>query len=155
DASLFTTLQQCLYNNACVASGISPDDENPRKPIITAGESKLTPAEIVEAYLKGTPFAELLLCPVPFTIPEKARFEHQWIVAPPGAGKSTLIQHLIGQDLELVAAGKASIVVMESNRDLIKAVEGLKDFAPGERLEGKLVVIDAEDIEWPIALNLF
>jgi len=31
----------------------------------------------------------------------------------------------------------------------------LKVFAPGEPLEGKLVVIDAEDIEWPIALNLF
>jgi hypothetical protein len=44
---------------------------------------------------------------------------------------------------------------MESNRDLIKAIEGLKVFAPGQRLDGKLVVIDAEDIEWPIALNLF
>jgi hypothetical protein len=44
---------------------------------------------------------------------------------------------------------------MESNRDLIKAIEGLKVFAPGEPLEGKLVVIDAEDVEWPIALNLF
>ncbi len=44
---------------------------------------------------------------------------------------------------------------MESNRDLIKAIEGLKVFAPGERLDGKLVVIDAEDIEWPVALNLF
>lgn len=44
---------------------------------------------------------------------------------------------------------------MESNRDLIKAVEGLKVFTPGERLDDRLVVIDAEDIEWPIALNLF
>jgi hypothetical protein len=44
---------------------------------------------------------------------------------------------------------------MESNRDLIKAVEGLKIFAPGELLDGKLLSIDAEDVEWPIALNLF
>ena len=44
---------------------------------------------------------------------------------------------------------------MESNRDLIKAIEGLKVFAPGQVLDGKLLTIDAEDVEWPIALNLF
>src|SRR5262249_21190168 len=80
--------------------------------------SDLPPTELVETYLKGTPFVDLFLCPVPFTIPEKARFEHQWIVAPPGAGKSTMLQYLIMRDLELVATNQASIVVMESNRDL-------------------------------------
>jgi hypothetical protein len=93
--------------------------------------------------------------PLPFEIPIKTRFEHHWIVAPPGAGKSTTLQHFIMRDLDLVADNKASIVVMESNRDLIKAIEGLKDFAPGQRLDGKLVVIDAEDVDWSIALNLF
>jgi hypothetical protein len=155
ETGLFTTLQECLYNNVCLASGVSPEDDKPRKPLITADESELAPIELVETYLKDTPFLDLFLCPVPFTIPEKVRFEHQWIVAPPGAGKSTLLQYLILRDLELVATDQASIVVMESNRDLIKAIEGLKVFAPGQRLDGKLVVIDAEDIEWPIALNLF
>lgn len=155
EAGLFTSLQQRLYNNACLASGVSPDDEKPRKRIITADESDLPAIDLAKTYLKGTPFLDLFLCPVPFVIPEKSRFEHQWIVAPPGAGKSTLLQYLILRDLDLVAESKASIVVMESNRDLIKAIEGLKQFAPGERLDGKLVVIDAEDIEWPIALNLF
>lgn len=155
EAGLFTALQERLYGNVCMASGVSPEDEKPRKPLITADESELAPIELVETYLKDTPFLDLFLCPVPFTIPEKTRFEHQWIVAPPGAGKSTLLQYLILRDLELVAADQASIVVMESNRDLIKAIERLKVFAPGERLDGKLVVIDAEDIEWPIALNLF
>lgn len=155
EAGLFSTLQQQLYRNVCLASGISPDDERPRKPLVEADDSDLAPVELVETYLRDTPFVDLFLCPVSFTIPEKTRFEHQWIVAPPGAGKSTLLQYLILRDLELVAADQASIVVMESNRDLIKAVEGLKVFAPGERLDGKLVVIDAEDIEWPVALNLF
>jgi hypothetical protein len=155
EVGLFTTLQERLLTNACAASGISPEDEKPRRPLITADESELPPIELVETYLNGTPFVDLFLSPVPFTIPEKARFEHQWIVAPPGAGKSTLLQYLILRDLERVAADEASIVVMESNRDLIKAVEGLKVFAPGEALDGKLVVIDAEDVEWPIALNLF
>ncbi|MEY9470837.1 hypothetical protein ABH992_003236 [Bradyrhizobium yuanmingense] len=155
EAGLFTTLYERLYANLCEASGNTPADEKPRRPMIYASDSDLPPIELVETYLKGTPFVDLFLCPVPFSLPQKFRFEHQWIVAPPGAGKSTLLQYLILRDLELVAADQASIVVMESNRDLIKAIEGLKEFAPGERLDGKLVVIDAEDIEWPVALNLF
>ncbi|MCS3476048.1 hypothetical protein M2212_002894 [Bradyrhizobium elkanii] len=155
EAGLFSTLQDRLYRNVCLASGVSPDDEKPRKRLVEADQSDLGPVELVEAYLSDTPFLDLFLCPVPFSIPAKTRFEHQWIVAPPGAGKSTLLQYQILRDLELVANGQASIVVMESNRDLIKAIEGLKVFAPGERLDGKLVVIDAEDIEWPVALNLF
>ncbi|UPT96120.1 ATP-binding protein [Bradyrhizobium barranii subsp. apii] len=155
EAGLFSTLQDRLYKNVCLASGVSPADEKPRKPLIEADSSDLPPVELVKAYLRETPFLELFLCPIPFSIPAKTRFEHQWIVAPPGAGKSTLLQYLISRDLELVAADQASIVVMESNRDLIKAIEGLKAFAPGEVLDGKLVVIDAEDVEWPVALNLF
>ncbi|WP_445219372.1 ATP-binding protein [Bradyrhizobium sp. Pa8] len=155
EAGLFTTLYERLYANLCEASGVAPEDEKPRRPMIYASDSELPPIELVETYLKGTPFVDLFLFPIPFALPQKSRFEHQWIVAPPGAGKSTLLQYLIMRDLELVANNKASIVVMESNRDLIKAIEGLKAFAPGERLDGKLVVIDAEDIEWPVALNLF
>ncbi|MEJ6889122.1 ATP-binding protein [Bradyrhizobium diazoefficiens] len=155
EAGLFRTLYERLYTNLCEASGNSPDDEKPRRPMVYASDSDLPPIELVETYLKGTPFVDLFLVPAPFSLPQKCRFEHQWIVAPPGAGKSTLLQYLISRDLELVASDQASIVVMESNRDLIKAIEGLKVFAPGERLDGKLVVIDAEDIEWPVALNLF
>ena len=155
EAGLFTTLQQQLYENICLISRLSPNDEKHRKPFITADESELPPVELVETYLKGTPFVDLLLAPVPFHIPMSARFQHHWIVAPPGTGKSTALQFLIARDLELVARNEASVVVMESNRDLIKAVEGLKIFAPGEPLDGKLLSIDAEDVEWPIALNLF
>lgn len=155
EAGLFTTLQQRFYENICRASGISPDEEKPRKPFITADISELPPAELVETYLRDTPFRDLLFTPVPFVIPEATRFQHHWIVAPPGAGKSTTLQYLITRDLERVAADEASIVVMDSNRDLIKAIEGLKIFAPGEALDGKLLTIDAEDVEWPIALNLF
>lgn len=155
EVGLFTTLQQQLYENTCLASGLSPNDEKHRKPFITADDSDLPPIELVETYLKGTPFVDLLLTPVPFHIPMSARFQHHWIVAPPGTGKSTLLQFLLARDFELVANNEASVVVMESNRDLIKAIEGLKIFAPGEVLDGKLLSIDAEDVEWPIALNLF
>jgi hypothetical protein len=155
EAGLFTALQQRLYANTCLASGLSPEDEKHRKPFITADESELAPIELVETYLKGTPLLDLLLTPVSFHIPMSTRFQHHWIVAPPGTGKSTALQFLLACDFNLVANNEASIVVMESNRDLIKAVEGLKVFAPGEPLDGKLLSIDAEDVEWPIALNLF
>jgi hypothetical protein len=154
NVGLFTTLQERLFENTSIASGMLPGKEQ-RKPFITADESELPPIELVETYLKGTPFVDLLLAPVPFHIPMAARFQHHWIVAPPGTGKSTLLQFLLARDFDLVANNEASVVVMESNRDLIKAVEGLKIFAPGELLDGKLLSIDAEDVEWPIALNLF
>lgn len=155
EAGLFTSLQQRLYENVCRASGVDPTDKKPRRPLISADDSELPPIELVETYLRGTPFVDLLLAPVPFHIPMSARFQHHWIVAPPGTGKSTLLQFLLARDFDLVANAEASVVVMESNRDLIKAVEGLKVFAPGELLDGKLLSIDAEDVEWPIALNLF
>jgi hypothetical protein len=108
-------------------------DEKPRKPIIHACDSELPPIELVDTYLGGTPFRDLLLTPVAFQLPMSARFQHHWIVAPPGTGKSTALQFLIARDLELVARNEASIVVMESNRDLIKAIEGLKLLLPVRR----------------------
>ncbi len=73
EAGLFTTLQQRLYENVCVASGVYPDDEKPRKPLITADISELPPAELVETYLKGTPFVDLIALPRPLCDPGKAR----------------------------------------------------------------------------------
>lgn len=87
DAGLFMTLQQHFYENVCDASGISPDDER-KKRLITAAESKLPPMELMETYLKGTPFLDLFLTPIPFTIPNEARFEHTHIVGGIGHGKT-------------------------------------------------------------------
>jgi hypothetical protein len=154
DHSIFTRTRTRLNRNLVEASGQTPEKVNVER-FKWPTDSDLEPVQMVYTYLRDTPFVDLLLMPVPFDIPFRTRFEHHWIVAPPGAGKSTTLQYLINRDLELVAANKASIVVMESNRDLIKAIEGLKIFAPGQRLDGRLVTIDAEDVEWPIALNLF
>jgi hypothetical protein len=88
-------------------------------------------------------------------IEETKRFEHMWIVGPPGTGKSTLLSRLIFLDLFRVMEGKCSVIVMESNRDLVKSLEQSAIFAPGGALHGKLVSIDVEDVEYPVALNLF
>jgi hypothetical protein len=54
-----------------------------------------------------------------------------------------------------VAKGKKSIVVIDSQGDLIKRISHLKEFAPGGALHDRLVLIDPTDIEWPVSLNLF
>ena len=57
-------------------------------------------------------------------------------------------------DLKLVQEGKASLIIMESKRDLIDELRNLKVFAAGQPLENKLIVLDVEDVEYPIAINL-
>lgn len=94
--------------------------------------------------------------PASVGIEYKSRFSHHWIVAPPDTGKSTLLANLIRKDFEDVKNDKASVILMESNVDLVKSVSRYKEFAKGGELEGRLVLIDVEDIvEHPIALNLF
>ncbi|MDP2367257.1 hypothetical protein [Rhodoferax sp.] len=101
----------------------------------------------------------------PFSIPEQPRFEHQWVVAPQGSGKTQLLQSQIAKDLERVARGEASIIVIDSqgrnagkekkkDRTLIQNLTELKIFAEGEALEDKLIVLQP-DTEHPLALNLF
>lgn len=144
---------QNLYHMSGKDAPIRPAETQPK--LITPQEHKGTAREIVGGYFKNTGLLPLFDVRVPFTIPPLTRFEHQWIVSPPGTGKSTTLSAMILSDLNAVARGEASVIVMESNRDLIKSIEGLKRFAPGGDLEGKLVVIDVEDVDWPIAINLF
>ena len=147
ERGLFSSLKRKLERNLAEVSGgahkeaVLPSDY--------AGEN------IAYAYLKDTPFLHLLDLHVPFGLPAKTRFEHHWIVAPPGTGKSTTLQCLLNHDFDRVAAGEASVIVMESNRDLVKAIEGLARFGPDGDLNERLIVIDVEDVEYPVALNLF
>jgi hypothetical protein len=154
DAGLFTALRQSFYENMCRASGVVPYEET-RRPLVYADESELKPEELVNVYLAGTPFLDLFKIPVPFVLPESTRFEHHWIVGGSGHGKTNALMNLIVDDLQRVATDKASIVVIDSQNSLIPAIAHLPYFAKGRLLDGKLVLIDATDVEYPIALNLF
>ncbi|NIQ93742.1 MAG: hypothetical protein GWN87_05690, partial [Desulfuromonadales bacterium] len=50
---------------------------------------------------------------MPFGLPLRTRYEHHWILAGTGHGKSQTIQHLLLQDFERVADGEASVVVID------------------------------------------
>jgi len=149
ELGLFANLRERLLENQKSAT------ENKRDNFIKPEEFEGSSHELISVFLDGTPLKAIFLSPVPFTIPDGIRFEHHWIVAGSGHGKTQTLQTLIGRDLEAVAKGKASVVVLDSQGDLIKNVAGLKLFGKGQPLYGKLCLIDPTDIEFPVQLNLF
>ena len=149
----FDAFRDQMDRNARTMSGVPLGAETGK--LIGPQEHRGTAEEVAGGYLGHTPFLDLLLRDIPFELPDAARFEHHWIVAGSGHGKTQTLQYLIAKDLERVAKGGASVVVIDSQGDLIKAISGLKIFARGEPLDGKLCLIDPTDIEYPVALNLF
>lgn len=127
--------------------------KNPHR-LVSPAASGLVGAPLVEAYLSDTPFHDLLVnTKLPFQL--QPRFSHQHIVATPGAGKTNLLSNLIFNDLDAVAHGRASLIVLDSQGDLIRSIVHLADFAPGGRLHDRLVYIDPTDIDFPLCLNIF
>jgi hypothetical protein len=147
EAGLFAELQQTVWQNVCAASGIAPDQEV-RRPLVTADKSTLPPEELVETYLKGTPFLEFFLTPIPFALPQAARFEHTHIVAGSGHGKTQLLQRLILDDL--TRPDPPALIIIDSQGDMLGKIARLAPFAESDRL----ILIDPED-ERPPALNMF
>jgi hypothetical protein len=154
EAGLFTEFQKRAYENECRVSKVSPYEES-KRPLIFACDSELPADELIQEYLSGTPFVELLKTPVPFELPQQTRFEHHWIIGGTGHGKTNAIANLLLDDLQRVADGEASVVVIDSQNALIPMLARLPVFAEGDVLEDKLVLIDAADVEYPVALNLF
>ena len=94
-------------------------------------------------------FAGILATPLGTEIPQRVRNSHHWIVAGTGAGKTTALQYLIAKDLERAVRGECSVVVIDSQHQLIEQLSSLKLFAPGQPLDGKLCLLDAADVEYP------
>ncbi len=110
--------------------------------------------DAVHAYFKGTPLLKLFEATVSLGISEDIRFQHQWVIAPTGSGKTQLLQSQIADDL----SGKCTTIVMDSQGleegRLLSNIERLKHFAPGGALDGKLVVLQPNP-DSPLSLNLF
>lgn len=159
EAGLFGTLRKNLERNLYRASGINPETHDPsQKQLVTPKRSKLgSTRDVIETYCANTPLRPLLLAPVPFSIPFPCRFEHTHVLGGSGHGKTQLLQYLIAHDLEKAKEDKRSIVVMDSQGDLIRTIASLSLFDPDdpEGLANRLLIVDPTDVEFPACLNMF
>lgn len=154
---LLARLADRLERNVVAASGGNPADPRSftRAPKFPEQFDAKSPEQLVSTYLGGTPLLSLFDQTLDFTIPTQARFEHHHIVAGSGHGKTQTLQFLIANDLEAVADGGRSIVVLDSQGDLIRTISNLKVFAAGQPLHDRVIIVDPSDVEWPVSLNLF
>jgi hypothetical protein len=149
---LFVELARALYFNLCGASGIV-DPQDPKRPFKPPSASDEQLHDVVETYFKGTPFRDFLLAPVPLRFTHEDRFSHMHVVGGSNAGKTQLLQNLILHDL--MSEEPPSLVVVDSQGDLIDKLLHLDLFAPGSPLGERLTFITPRDIKHPPALNVF
>lgn len=147
DKGLFTAISEQLYANICEASGRELRTES-RKPWRFANESDLAPVAMTETYLRDTPFHDLFIAPVPFTITDEDRFNHWHVLAGSGQGKTVLIENLIRHDL--ARDDPPSIILIDPHSDLVRTLVR-SDLG----IEDRLILIDPRDTEYPVALNPF
>ena len=158
---LYRLLARQLYVNTLEASGIYIDPDRPllehdtHKPKLPSHCEKEPIGEVAERYLRGTPLVDLLSVSVPLHVPDELRYSHAHIIGGSGHGKTQTLQMLILHDLIRAAQSKASVIVIDSQGDLIRNIANLELFAPGGALADKLTLIEPKDIEYPICLNLF
>lgn len=158
-ADIFTPLREQFQRRVCLASGVDWADRftTKRKSIYPSEAKERVPARLAELYLQGTPWLRFFLTPLPFSIPFPARFEHTHIVGGSGHGKTQLLQLQIVRDLLESAADGRSIVVMDSQGDLLRTISNLSFLSPNDPsgLADRVMIIDPTDVEFPVALNMF
>lgn len=133
--------------NANVGSLSTPGDLL-MQPQRYAGERQ----HMADSYLRETPLLPLLQTSVPYQpFTDEQRFTHHWCLGDNGTGKTTYLRHFIKDDLERVEKGQCSLIVMDSKK-LIREMRMLNIFAPGEKLDGRMTLIDADA---PFPLNPF
>ncbi|MGE0856857.1 MAG: type IV secretory system conjugative DNA transfer family protein [Hyphomicrobiaceae bacterium] len=160
---LFADLSRQLYRNLLKASGVAVDPERPllshdlKNAILPRDRPRELASELADEYFARTPLRSLLAASVPFAIPEEVRFEHTHILAGTGHGKTQALQHFIAADLLRPATQVPSMVIIDSQGDMIRKLSHLKIFdptVPGS-LADRLLIVDPSDVAFAPALNLF
>src|SRR5450759_4079445 len=159
NAYLFDPLRERFDDNALRASGIPLEKrhESAGKATFPSNHKNKSPEFLIQAYLQGTPFLQFFHSLLPFAIPFPARFEHTHVVGGTGHGKTQLLQFLINHDLVRSMEDGRSVVVLDSQGDLIRTISRLAYFNPvaAESLADRFVLVDPNDVEHPVCLNMF
>jgi hypothetical protein len=153
---LFQTLRNRLERNLAAASGINYERRHlqHKVAVLPTQHRAASNSELIDVYFAGTPFTPFFATPVPFSIPERVRFEHTHILAGSGHGKTQTLQRLILTDL--VRPDPPSLVIIDSQGEMLQKLTRLGLFDPDEgSLASRIVVIDPTDVEHPPALNMF
>jgi hypothetical protein len=157
EKDLFHSLYNQFDDNVSLASGIDKKEKHKStKPVIfPINNTKLSPFEMVAAYMGETKFIDVLTADVPIPISQSTRFEHTHILAGSGHGKTQTLQYLIADDLRRGSEVElGSVIVLDPHGDLIKTLTRTTFFT--ESLYGRrAIIIDPSDIDFPIGLNLF
>lgn len=153
---LFDDLRDRLLINLAQASNIPIEERRTTSKnfVLPQDKTNADDGELLRVYLSGTPFIDIFLVEVPLYIPEAVRFEHTHILAGTGHGKTQTLQFLIAGDIEVAIKEKRSVVVMDSQGDLLQTLMRSEYFADPS-LRERFIYIDPQDMERPVGLNLF
>ena len=158
-ARLFDDVRERIDRNIFAASSIPWEKrhESSKALVFPTKARGLSNAQLVETYVSGTGFTDLFKARLPFSIPLPARFEHTVIVGGSGHGKTQLMQLLIHHDLVQSAEDGRSVIVIDSQGDLIRTISHLAYFGDEseQNLADRFVLIDPNDVEHPVCLNMF
>ncbi len=157
-SNLFDPLRDRCESNMMRVSKIDPrmPPVNQYRYILPTEAKGLNDDEIIDEYLIGTPYRQFFKTELPLAINEQARFEHSYILGGTGHGKTQFIQKWIAKDIEQAVEEKRSIVVIDSQGDMISKIARLDCFNPIDgKLKDKLVIIDPTDVMFPAAINMF
>jgi hypothetical protein len=105
-----------------------------------------------DAYLEtlGPEYQRLKDVKLPFDIPLAKQLEHSVCAAGSRFGKSQLLGAIIARHLQ--SDNTPSMVIVEPTGDFARKLSGLAVFAPGGKLEGKLIIVNPADSP---QLNMF
>jgi hypothetical protein len=150
---LLVPLRDKIFENLLAVSQITAEQAENTKLIVHPSEK--SSVEELLRYVSGTGFHDILKTEMEFKVPSSIRFEHTHIVGGTGHGKTQAIQNFLTADIAAMLEKNMSIIVIDSQGDLIDNVSRLAIFGPRGKLHDKLVLIDPKDIEYPVCLNLF
>jgi len=165
DLGLLANIQERFEKNIMEVSKIDPNNppSNIHKYTLPSQTKDIRSIDLVDRYCADTPFHKFLNTKLPLVISDQSRMEHSYILAGSGHGKTQLMQQFIALDLALATQKSHSIVVMDSQGDLISKIARIDMFNPnlkgtgdlGGILADKLVIIDPNDVDFPAAINMF